>query len=110
MQLKTVQRRFSLFLAALAASVALVPSVVRAQTAAPATTTAQKKHLNFIQRHPTATGVAAGIATHQALKMAAARDKARGKKLNFAERHPTMMGIGAGVITHHEIKKHTPKQ
>ncbi len=62
---------------------------------------------NIIQRHPTMTGIAAAMATHHALKVAAARDKARGKKLNFAERHPTMAGMGAGLFVHHEIKKHT---
>lgn len=64
---------------------------------------------NVIERHPTATGVAAGVATHAALKARARYDKAHGRKLNFAERHPTMMGIGAGIFTHHEIKKHTPR-
>ena len=62
---------------------------------------------NFLQRHPTMTGIAAGVATHHALKVAAAHDKARGKRLNFAERHPTLSGLGVGVFTHHEIKKHT---
>ncbi len=62
---------------------------------------------NFIQRHPTVTGIAAGAATHHLLKVEAARDKARGKRLNFAERHPTLSGLGAGLFTHHEIKKHT---
>jgi hypothetical protein len=62
---------------------------------------------NIIQRHPTATGFAAGLATHHALKVAAARDKARGKRLNFAERHPTLSGLGVGLVTRHEIKKHT---
>jgi hypothetical protein len=64
---------------------------------------------NIIERHPTATGFAAGVATHHLLKVEAARDKARGKKLNFAERHPTMSGLGVGVFTRHEIKKHTPR-
>jgi hypothetical protein len=62
---------------------------------------------NFIQRHPTMTGIAAGVGTHHALKVAARNAKAHGQKLNFAERHPTMSGIGAGVFTHHEIKAHT---
>ena len=79
-----------------------------AQTATPPAPPAH--HLNIIQRHPTMTGIAAGVATHHALKVAAARDKARGKKLNFAERHPTLSGLAAGVAVHHEIKAHTPKQ
>ena len=64
---------------------------------------------NMIERHPTATGIAAGVGTHAALKARARYDKAHGRKLNFEERHPTMMGIGAGMLAHHEIKKHTPK-
>jgi hypothetical protein len=75
---------------------------VRAQSAPP------KPHLNFIQRHPTLTAIAAGAATHHALKAAAARDKAEGKKLNFAERHPTLSAIAVGAVVHHEIKKNTP--
>ncbi len=63
---------------------------------------------NIIQRHPTAAGVAAGVATHHLLKKSAARKKAMHQKLNFAERHPTLTGIAAGVATHHIIKKSTP--
>jgi hypothetical protein len=73
----------------------------------PASAQAPAPHKNFIQRHPTATGVAAGIATHHELKVMAARDKREGKHLNWAERHPTLSGIGVGVVTHHEIVKHT---
>lgn len=73
----------------------------------PAPPSAHKK--NFIQRHPTMTAVAAGWATHKALKAQAKRDKMAGKKLNWAERHPTMSGIGVGAVTHHVIVKHTPK-
>lgn len=69
--------------------------------------TAQGHRPNFIQRHPTMTGIGAGLATRHALKVAAQNAKMHHKKLNFAERHPTMAGIGAGVITRHEIKKHT---
>ena len=65
-------------------------------------------HKNWVQRHPTLTGIGAGVATHHALKVAAARDKARGKRLNWAERHPTLTGIGVGAATRHVIKKHTP--
>ena len=69
---------------------------------------AQHPHLNTIQKHPTMTGIAAAIATHHALKVAARNAKAHGTHLNFAERHPSMAAIGAGALTHHEIKKHTP--
>jgi hypothetical protein len=64
---------------------------------------------NWMQRHPTLTGIGAAVATHHALKVSAARKKARGQKLNWAERHPTMTGIGAGTATHHVIKSHTPQ-
>jgi len=59
---------------------------------------------NVIQRHPTATGAAAGIATHHALKVSARNKKARHQKLNFAERHPTITGIGAALGTRHVVK------
>ena len=62
---------------------------------------------NVIQRHPTMTGIAAGMATHHALKVAARNRKMHGQKLNFAQRHPTMSAIGAGAFTRHEIKTHT---
>lgn len=64
---------------------------------------------NAIERHPTLVGAGAGIATHHALKVAAANAKRHHRHLNFAERHPTMMGIGAGMATHHIIKSHTPR-
>jgi len=63
---------------------------------------------NLVQRHPTATGVVAGVATHAALKDSAAYKKAHGENLNFAERHPTLTGIAVGVATHHVIKATTP--
>ena len=74
---------------------------------APAFAQAPAHNPNFIQRHPTMTGIGAGIATHHALKVAAHNAKMHGKKLNFAERHPTMSGLGAGLFTRHEIKAHT---
>jgi len=64
---------------------------------------------NVIERHPTMTGIAAGAATHHALKVAARNAQAHHKHLNWAERHPTLAGIGAGVATHHIIKSHTPR-
>lgn len=70
-------------------------------------TFAQTTHHNFIQRHPTMTGIGAGLATHHALKVAARNAKLHHKKLNWAERHPTLSAIGVGTVTRHEIKKHT---
>ena len=54
--------------------------------------TAHRRRMNVVQRHPTATGVAAGVGTHAALKASARRKKARHQKLSFAERHPTLIG------------------
>jgi hypothetical protein len=103
MSLSPMKRSLSAFAIALSllSTTALVaPSFARAATV-------HKK--NWVQRHPTMTGIGAGVATRHALKMSAARKKARGQKLNFAERHPTMTGFGAGVATRHIIKKHTAR-
>lgn len=85
----------------------LFTSAFVAPGAAHAATSYHKK--NWVQRHPTMTGIGAGVATRHALKVSAARKKARGQKLNWAERHPTLTGIGAGTATRHVIKTHTPK-
>jgi len=77
-------------------------------TALPLASIAQTHRGNVLQRHPTATGVAAGAATHHALKVSARNKKARHQKLNFAERHPTITGIGAAIGTRH-IAKHSRK-
>jgi hypothetical protein len=87
--------------AALALALLFPAALARPAVAAPI----HKK--NFVQRHPTLTGIGAGMATHRALKVSAARKKARGQKLNWAERHPTLTGIGAGTATRHVIKTHT---
>ncbi len=65
---------------------------------------------NVIQRHPTATGAAAGVATHHALKVSARNKKRRGRRLNFAERHPTLTGIGVALGTRHAIKSTTHRR
>ena len=84
-------------------------ALVAAFTAAlPLAATAQVHRGNVLQRHPTATGVAAGVATHHALKVAARNRKAHHQKLNFAERHPTITGIGAAIGAHH-LAKHSHK-
>ena len=89
------------------ASLAFIPAALALLAPATFAQTPTAHHPNFIQRHPTATGFAAGVATHHALKVAARNAKRHGQKLNFAERHPTISGIGAGVFTRHEIKAHT---
>ena len=87
------------------AAFALLPATLA--LLAPATFAQTATHPNLIQRHPTATGIAAGLATHHALKVAARNAKLHGKHLNWAERHPTLSAIGAGAVTRHEIKAHT---
>lgn len=62
---------------------------------------------NVFQKHPTLSGVAAGVVTRAALKKSAAAKKKTGQKLSFAERHPTLTGIAAGVATRAVIKKTT---
>src|SRR5207249_4948190 len=81
-------------------SAALLSPIIRAQEAPP-----HKR--SFIQRHPTMTGIAAGMATHHALKVSARNKKRQGKKLSWADRHPTLSAIGVGAATRHVIKKHT---
>jgi hypothetical protein len=76
----------------------------------PAFAQAPVKKPNLIQRHPTATGVVAGVATHAALKRSAAWKKKHHQKLNFAEKHPTLTGIAAGLTTRAVIKHTTPKK
>ena len=88
----------------------LVPALCAlALIQAPFAALAQKP--NIAQRHPKATGVVAGVATHSALKRSAAAKKRAHGKLSFAERHPTLTGIAAGVATTKVVKKttrHTP--
>jgi len=84
---------------------AVLSSVVPVAVAAPPANTHRG---NVLQRHPTATGVAAGAATHHALKASARSKKARHQKLNFAERHPTITGIGAAIGARH-LAKHSHK-
>lgn len=87
------------------ATLALLPATLA--LLAPASFAQMAHKPNIIQRHPTMTGIAAGMATHHALKVAARNRKMHGQKLDFAQRHPTMSAIGAGALTRHEIKAHT---
>ena len=79
---------------------ALIPAMLA--LAAPAFAQTAQPHLNGVQKHPTMVGVGAAVATHHALKVAAANAKRHHKHLNFAERHPTLSALGAGVAVHHE--------
>lgn len=100
--------------AALAAVLLLVGLMIApalpARAQSHAAIVAHKRHLNWVQRHPTLTAIGAGVVTHHALKVAARNAKMHGKRLNWAERHPTLSAIGVGAVTHHEIKKHTPHE
>jgi hypothetical protein len=87
----TVTRRIAASLCALT----LLASVA---AFAPQATFAQG---NVIERHPNASAVATGVATHHALKVAARNAKRHGKKLNWAERHPTLSALGAATAVHH---------
>ncbi len=87
------------------AAFALLPATLALM--APAFAQVPAHHPNFIQRHPTMTGIGTGMATHHALKVAARNAKMHGKHLNWAERHPTLSAIGVGAMTRHEIKAHT---
>ena len=63
-------------------------------------------HRTFAQKHPTATGLAAGVGAYAlAKKTGHNRDRA-GRHRNFAQRHPLLTGIGAGMVVHHYAKKH----
>lgn len=63
-------------------------------------------HRTFAQKHPTATGAAAGIGAYMlAKKTGKARVRAGGHR-NFAQRHPVLSGIAAGMVVHHYAKKH----
>ena len=96
-----MHKRFRFGLLALvvmiAASLALAPAALAQNTSA------GKK--NWAQRHPTLTGIGAGVATHHALKVSARNKKLRHQKLNWAERHPTLSALGAGTAVHHIAKK-----
>ncbi len=98
--MQSVSRRFTTIVVASLCLILLTAGMVFGQAA--------HHKLNWVQRHPTITSIAAGVAAHHALKVAAARDKARGRKLNWAERHPTLTAIGAGAATHAVIKHYTP--
>jgi hypothetical protein len=104
--LNTNKLRSATSVALAAISLAAIAPISAAFAQAPVATPV---HKNWIHRHPTATSLAAAMATHHALKVAAARDKASGKKLNWAEKHPSMSAVGVGAVAHHEIMKTEPK-
>lgn len=84
-------------------ALAIVPATLALSFVGAAPAFAQHPH-NIIERHPTMTGMAAGVGTRAALKASAARKKRRGQRLNWAERHPTMTGIGTGLVTRKILK------
>lgn len=56
---------------------------------------------NILQKHPTASGVAAGVAAHHAAKNSAAHGSH-----GLMARHPVATGVVAGAAAHHMLKKH----
>lgn len=99
---KNITRHFG----AVTASAAVLSGMLIPATGAMAQTGTYHRP-NVVQRHPTATGVAAGVATHHALKVSAHNKKRRGQRLSWAERHPTLSGLAAAAGTRHVIKKTT---
>ena len=63
-------------------------------------------HRNFAQRHPTATGAAAGLGAYALAKKTGNNRARAGRHRNFAQRHPVVTGVAAGMIAHHYAKKH----
>ena len=52
---------------------------------------------SIFHKHPTMTGVAAGMAAHH---------MAKSHGHGFMHRHPMMTGVAAGMAAHHMAKKH----
>lgn len=77
-----------------------VPTAALAQAAS---STTKKK--NFAERHPTVTGVAAGVAAYKVAKKTGKNRKMAGQKRNFAQRHPVLTGVATGVTVRHYAKK-----
>ena len=76
-----------------------LPAGVMAQSG---TTVVKKK--NFAQRHPTMTGVVAGVAAYKIAKKTGKNRVAHGGKKNFAQRHPMMTGVATGMAVHKVAK------
>src|SRR5690242_13795836 len=60
---------------------------------------------NIIQRHPTASSLAAGYAAYKAAKVTGQNREAAGGHKNIMQRHPFLTGAAAAVAAHHMIKK-----
>lgn len=102
---RSLVRHTSALLAALVAVPALTVTIPSAYAQA-----TRQNRPNIVQRHPTATGIAAGIGTRALLKRSAAAKKRRGQRLSFAERHPTLTGIGAAIGTRAVVKSTTRRR
>lgn len=86
-----------------AAGAISLPVGVLAQAGTTTHQTVVKKK-NFAQRHPTLTGVAAGVAAYKVAKKTGKNRAAAGGKKNFAQRHPVMTGIATGMVVHKVAK------
>ena len=80
-------------LGTLGLSMAVLMSTV-AMSSVQAQTPPKKK--NILQRHPVATGVAAGVAAHHYAKT---------RKSGFMHKHPVVTGVAAAAAAHHLAKK-----
>ena len=81
----------------------LLPAVLALAAPALLTSPAQA---GLLHKHPTAAGVAGGLAAHHMAKKGAEGRMAHGQKPNLAERHPVATGVIAGAAAHHMLKKH----
>ena len=86
-----------------AAGAISLPVGVLAQGSMTTQRTSVKKK-NFAERHPTMTGVAAGMAAYKVSKRTGKNREAMGGKKNFAQRHPVMTGIATGMVVHKVAK------
>ena len=68
---------------------------------APVLLTGSVQAKNILQKHPTASGVAAGVAAHHMAKKSAAHGGH-----GLMARHPVATGVVAGAAAHHMLKKH----
>ena len=72
----------------------LIPAALALLTAGALSPAAQA---NPFKKHPTATGIGAGMVAHHMAK------HARGGVMH---RHPMATAVGAGMLAHHMAKKH----
>jgi len=65
-----------------------------------------RHHRNFAQKHPTLTGIGAGVGAYALAKKTGKNRVRAGRRPNFAQRHPVLSGVAAAAVAHHYAKKH----